>query len=308
MIAAAVETSRPIIEESGHQMTTSLPDEPVWVRCDRVRLAQVVSNLLNNAAKYTQRGGSIRLSVERVNDEAVFRVCDNGIGISSEMLPKVFELFTQVERSLDRSQGGLGVGLTVVKRLVEMHGGRVEAASSGAGGGSEFTVRLPALEAPSDAEVAPESPTESRPTAPLRVLVVDDNADAADSLAFLLKHGDHEVRTAHDGRRAVELALEFRPQAVVLDLGLPELDGYEVARHLRQSEATRGALLVALSGYGQQEHRRRASEAGFDHHFVKPVDFAALQRILFEAHHSGSGDLIRVGSGLDCRRQRSTRA
>ncbi len=296
VIAAAVETSRPIIEESGHQMTTSLPDEPVWVRCDRVRLAQVVSNLLNNAAKYTQRGGSIRLSVERAGDEAIFRVCDNGIGISAEMLPKVFELFTQVERSLDRSQGGLGVGLTVVKRLVEMHGGRVEAASSGPGGGSEFTVRLPALEAPSEAEVAPESATESQPASPLRVLVVDDNADAADSLAYLLRHGDHDVRTAHDGRRAVELALEFRPQAVVLDLGLPELDGYEVARHLRQHEATRGALLVALSGYGQQEHRRRASEAGFNHHFVKPVDFAALQRILVEAHQAGSPDLVRVGA------------
>jgi signal transduction histidine kinase len=298
VVAAAVETSRPLIEESGHQMTVSLPNEAVWVRCDRVRLAQVLSNLLNNAAKYTQRGGSIGLSVERVGEEAVFRVSDNGIGISTEMLPKVFELFTQVERSLDRSQGGLGVGLTVVKSLVEMHGGRVEAASSGAGFGSEFIVCLPALEAPPETEVAPETPAEIRtPAAPLRVLVVDDNADAADSLAFLLKHGEHEVRTAHDGRRAVELACEFRPQVVVLDLGLPELDGYEVARRLRQSEEVRGAMLVALSGYGQQEHRRRSSEAGFDHHFVKPVDFGALQRILLEAHHTRTGDLVKMGTG-----------
>jgi CheY-like chemotaxis protein len=214
------------------------------------------------------------------------------------MLPKVFELFTQVERSIDRSQGGLGVGLTVVNRLVEMHGGRVEAASSGAGCGSEFTVRLPALDAPPEAEVVTNSPVESQsPSTSLRVLVVDDNTDAADSLAFLLKHGDHDVRTANDGRQAVALALEFRPQAVVLDLGLPELDGYEVARRLRRSEATRGALLVALSGYGQQEHRRRSSEAGFDYHFVKPLDFSALQRILLEDHNPGTGELARVGSG-----------
>jgi signal transduction histidine kinase len=297
VVAAAVETSRPLIEESGHQMTVTLPEEPVWVRCDRVRLAQVLSNLLNNAAKYTQRGGLIALTVERSGGEAVFRVADNGIGISAEMLPKVFELFTQVERSLDRSQGGLGVGLTVVKRLVEMHGGRVEAASSGAGGGSEFTVRLPAIESPPDPEAVADAPLENRsPAAPLRVLVVDDNADAADSLAWLLRHGDHEVRTAHDGRQAVEVAHEFRPQAVVLDLGLPEIDGYEVARRLRQHADTRGALLVALSGYGQQEHRRRSSEAGFDYHFVKPLDFGGLQRILLEAQDRPRGELARVGS------------
>jgi signal transduction histidine kinase len=297
VVSAAVETSRPLIEESGHEMIVSLPEEPVWVRCDRVRLAQVLSNLLNNAAKYTQRGGVIRLAVERANGEALFRVSDNGIGIPAEMLPKIFELFTQVERSLDRSQGGLGVGLTVVKRLAEMHGGRVEAASSGPAGGSEFTVRLPALEAPPEGEMAAESPVESRiPAAPLRVLVVDDNADAAESLAWLLKHGEHEVRTAHDGREALEMAQQFRPQAVVLDLGLPELDGYEVARRLRQREETRGTLLVALSGYSQQEHRRRSSEAGFDYHFVKPVDFGALQRILVETHNTHADELARIGS------------
>ncbi len=297
VVAAAVETSRPLIEESGHQMTVTLPEDPLWVRCDRVRLAQVLSNLLNNAAKYTQRGGQIGLVVEQAGPEAVFRVSDNGIGISPEMLPKVFELFTQVERSLDRSQGGLGVGLTVVKRLVEMHSGRVEAISGGAGGGSEFIVRLPAIASPPETETLADAPTESRsPLAPMRVLVVDDNADAADSLAWLLRHGEHEVRTAHDGRKAVELAREFRPQAVVLDLGLPELDGYEVARRLRQNADTRGALLVAVSGYGQQEHRRRSSEAGFDYHFVKPVDFGALQRILIELNQHRSGQLARVGS------------
>jgi signal transduction histidine kinase len=297
VVAAAVETSRPLVEESGHELTVSLPDEPIWIRCDRVRLAQVLSNLLNNAAKYTQRGGSIRLEVNRVEGEVLFRVCDNGIGISAEMLPKVFELFTQVERSIDRSQGGLGVGLTVVKRLVEMHGGRVDATSRGAGCGSEFVVRLPMLEAPIEPATATDAPAESTALAPsLRVLVVDDNTDAAESLAWLLKHGDHEVRTAHNGRQAIELAREFRPQAVVLDLGLPELDGYEVARHLRQSDETRGALLVALSGYGQQEHRRRSNEAGFNYHFVKPLDFGALQRILSEAQHAQPDELARMGS------------
>jgi signal transduction histidine kinase len=298
VVAAAVETSRPLIEELDHNLTVSLPPEPVWVRCDRVRLAQVLSNLLNNAAKYTPRGGSIGLSVERSGEEAVFRVADSGIGISTDMLPKVFELFTQVERSLDRSQGGLGVGLTVVRRLVEMHGGRVEASSSGVARGSEFTVRLPALESPPQSEVLADPPSDSGiTTPPLRVLVVDDNADAAESLAWLLKQGKHDVRVAHDGRRAVELAQEFRPQAVVLDLGLPELDGYEVARQLRQSDETRGTLLIALSGYGQDEHRRRSSEAGFDYHLVKPVDFAALRRILVEAHHNGSDRLQRTASG-----------
>jgi len=297
VVSAAVETSRPLIEESGHQMSASLPEEPLWVRCDRVRLAQVLSNLLNNAAKYTQPGGLIRLEVDRSELHAVFRVSDNGIGISAEMLPKVFDLFSQSERSIDRSQGGLGVGLTVVKRLVEMHGGRVEVASNGPGTGSEFTVRLPVLEAPPDGCVVTDSPSENRsPESPLRVLVVDDNADAAESLAWLLKHRNHKVGTAHDGRRAVQLAQEFRPQVVVLDLGLPELDGYEVARQLRKSEATRGALLIALSGYGQQEHRRRSSEAGFDYHFVKPLDFAALQRILVESHDRHRGELAPVGS------------
>jgi signal transduction histidine kinase len=297
VVAAAVETSRPLVEESGHQLTVSLPDEPIWVRCDRVRLAQVLSNLLNNAAKYTQRGGTITLEANRVEGEVVFRVCDNGIGISAEMLPKVFELFTQVERSLDRSQGGLGVGLTVVKRLVEMHGGRVDAASRGAGCGSEFIVRLPVLDAPVEPETATDSPTESPSLTPsLRVLVVDDNTDAAESLAWLLKHGDHEVRTAHNGRQAIGLAREFCPQVVVLDLGLPELDGYEVARRLRQSDETRGALLVALSGYGQQEHRLRSNEAGFNYHFVKPLDFGALQRVLSEAQHARPDELAEMGS------------
>jgi signal transduction histidine kinase len=297
VVAAAVETSRPLVEESGHELTVSLPDEPIWVRCDRVRLAQVLSNLLNNAAKYTQRGGSIQLEVNRVEGEVLFRVSDNGIGISAEMLPKVFELFTQVDRSIDRSQGGLGVGLTVVKRLVEMHGGRVDAASRGAGCGSEFVVRLPVLEAPVEPATTTDAPAERGALTPsLRVLVVDDNTDAAESLAWLLKHGDHDVRTAHNGRQAIELAREFRPQAVVLDLGLPELDGYEVARHLRQSDETRGALLVALSGYGQQEHRRRSNEAGFNYHFVKPLDFGALQRILSEALHAQPDEFAQMGS------------
>jgi CheY-like chemotaxis protein len=262
-----------------------------------VRLAQVLSNLLNNAAKYTPHGGSIRLALDLEGDDAVFRVGDNGIGISPEMLPKLFELFTQAESSLDRSQGGLGVGLTVVKRLVELHGGRVDAASGGPGYGSEFTVRLTALATPPRADAAVDPPSESpSATAPLRVLVVDDNADAADSLAWLLKHSNHEVRTAHSGRKAVEVAGEFRPQAVVLDLGLPELDGYVVARQLRDRDETRGVLLVALSGYGQSEHRRRSNEAGFDYHFVKPLDFSALHRILREAQEKRAVGLARASA------------
>jgi signal transduction histidine kinase/DNA-binding response OmpR family regulator len=283
VVRAAVETSRPLIETGGHRLTVSLPENPVCVSCDRVRLSQVLANLLNNAAKYTPAGGTISISAAREGREAVFRVRDNGIGIPKEMLAKVFDLFTQVDRSLDRSQGGLGIGLTLARRLVEMHGGTLEALSEGTGRGSEFVVRLstlveaPKQETPKSADVARTGGDQ------LRILVVDDNVDAADSVAWLLRTKKHEVCVAHDGRAAVEVAGHFLPQVVVLDLGLPELDGYEVARRLRAAEGTRHALLLAVSGYGQDEHRKQSQEAGFDCHFVKPVDFNALLRAINEA-------------------------
>ncbi len=209
IVATAVETSRPLIDEAGHELTVSMPDETLWVKCDRVRLSQVLSNLLNNAAKYTRGGGSIHLSIEREGSECVFRVRDNGIGIPPEMLSKVFDLFTQVERSLDRSRGGLGVGLTLARRLIEMHGGRIDVASDGPGQGSEFTVRLPAVSPILPKESTPETgrtPAQSVPRVPLRILIVDDNVDAADSVAWLLRQQAHDVRTAHDGRSALEMA------------------------------------------------------------------------------------------------------
>jgi signal transduction histidine kinase/DNA-binding response OmpR family regulator len=282
IVAAAVETSRPLIEAAEHEFSVCLPDEPMWLDCDRVRLAQVLANLLNNAAKYTHRGGKIELALRREGDEAVFRVVDNGIGVSREMLTKVFDLFTQVDRSLDRSQGGLGVGLTLVRKLVELHGGRVEAASDGAGRGSEFIVRLPVGAGVSPPVSPPLPRADRRSPGRVSVLVVDDNADAANSLALLLQYKGHDVRTAHDGESALELAAIFRPQVVLLDLGLPELDGYEVARRMRAARETRAAQLIAISGYGQEEHRRRCFDAGFDRHFVKPIDVETLMRAVAE--------------------------
>jgi PAS domain S-box-containing protein len=281
VVARAVETSRPLLDARGHELTLDLPREPLRVEADATRLAQVVSNLLNNAARYTEEGGHIRLSVEPGRGEAVVRVRDDGMGIPAELLPQVFELFTQGDRSLARSEGGLGIGLTLVKRLVELHGGRVEARSAGPGRGSEFIVRLRTL-APQpkrDMEDGGRGPSEVPPR-PRRVLVVDDNEDAAESLALLLRARGHEIRTAHDGPSALSVAEDFRPEVVFLDIGLPRMDGYEVARRLRVQPGREGLLLVALTGYGQDEDRRRAEEAGFDAHLVKPADLEALQRLL----------------------------
>jgi signal transduction histidine kinase/DNA-binding response OmpR family regulator len=276
VVADAVETSRPLIDASNHQLDVSLPDENLWVTCDRIRLAQVLANLLNNAAKYTHPSGTISLTVRREGPHAVFRVRDNGIGIPVEMLSKVFELFTQVDRSLDRSQGGLGIGLTLVQRLVQLHGGTVEARSDGLGQGSEFTVRMDAAHEPTPSlSDVPAGAAESE-KGPYRVLVVDDNVDAANTIALLLRLKKHDVRTAHDGLAAVAEARRYHPHVVILDLGLPKLDGFEVARQLRRIPETRDALLVAVSGYAQDSHRQQAIEAGFQHHLVKPVDFGAL--------------------------------
>jgi CheY-like chemotaxis protein len=285
VVARAVEASRPLLDARRQELTVRLPPESLRVEADVTRLAQVVGNLLNNAAKYTGEGGHIGLTVEAAPAEAVLRVRDDGVGIPAELLPRVFDLFTQGDRSLARSEGGLGIGLTLVRSLVELHGGSVEARSEGADKGSEFIVRLPALRGSPARPESPSAPARCRSPA-RRVLVVDDSADTAESLALLLTVQGHEVRTAHDGPAALQAAEAFRPEVIFLDIGLPRMDGYEVARRLRGQMGLRDATLVAVTGYGQEEDRRRAEEAGFDAHLVKPADPGALERLLAAAGRS----------------------
>ncbi len=281
IVESAVESARPLIDARRHHLEISLPSEPVVVVADPTRLAQVVLNLLNNSAKYTADQGRIRLSVERQDDQAVIRVRDNGMGIAPELLPRVFELFTQAERTLDRSQGGLGIGLTIVRRLVEMQGGSVEAHSEGPGRGCEFVVKLPVAATQQNSPKLLADARTSRPKAQgMRVLVVDDHADSADSLSLLLVHLGHEVQTAYEGKTALAMAREFRPRFVFCDLGLPVMDGYEVARRLRSLPETRGSVLVALTGYGQEEDKKRSVTAGFHYHLVKPVSPRSLEDLL----------------------------
>jgi signal transduction histidine kinase/DNA-binding response OmpR family regulator len=283
VLARAVETCRPLIDERGHHLTVVVPSEGPRVEGDAVRLAQVVGNLLNNAAKYSEDRGQIWLSAGPEGEQAVIRVRDAGMGIPGDMLASIFDLFTQADRSLDRSQGGLGIGLTLVRQLVELHGGSVSAHSDGPGKGSEFVVRLPLLKeegasTKADPGAAPTTAFLLNPSK--KILVVDDNRDAAESLALLLEVAGHEVRACHDGRSALLRAEAFQPDAVLLDIGLPGMDGYEVARRLRALPGLRGALLVALTGYGQDEDQRRAREAGFDYHLIKPADLEALSGLL----------------------------
>lgn len=288
VVQSAVETTRHLLTAADHRLTVELPAEPVALEVDPLRLAQVVANLLNNAAKYTPPGGQITLTAARADNEIVIRVRDNGIGIPADKLPHVFELFMQVDRSLERSQGGLGVGLTLVKRLVEMHGGSVEARSDGAGAGSEFVVRLPAA-APRLASPAPPNGA-AGPNAPVarrRILVVDDNIDAAESLAVVLRTMGHEARTAHDGPAALDAAGAFQPEVVFLDIGMPKMNGYDVAQRMRGQAWGKGAMLVALTGWGQDEDRRRSREAGFDEHLVKPVDLTRLAALLAGIRQAG---------------------
>jgi len=279
LAAAAAEDARAVVEQAGHELAVALPAEPVFVDGDPTRLAQVVTNLLSNSAKYTHRGGRVKLAVGRENGSAVVRVADDGIGIPAAMLGRVFDMFTQVDRALEKTTGGLGIGLSLVKGLVEMHGGTVEARSEGEGRGSEFVVRLPAAlaAAPGPAAIEPEA---AAPPARRRVLVVDDNTDAAESLGELLTLLGHEVRTAHDGEAGVEAAEAFRPDVVLMDLGMPKLNGYEAARRIRGRPWGGGAFLVALTGWGQDGDRRQSAEAGFDTHLVKPVNPAALVKLL----------------------------
>jgi signal transduction histidine kinase len=279
VVASAIETSRPQVEAGGHELTVTLPDEPVHLDADPVRLAQVFLNLLNNAAKYTEKGGRIRLTAKRVGQEVVVSVTDTGIGIAPEHLPRLFDMFSQVASAMERSQGGLGIGLSLVKGLVEMHGGSITARSDGPGKGSEFMVRLPAADAP---PVRDEQPAEPGKLchAGCRIVVADDNRDAARSLAMLLGIMGHEVRTAGDGDEALTLAAEFRPDVALLDIGMPKRDGYETARSIRREPWGQTMMLIALTGWGQEEDRRQALEAGFNAHMVKPVDPDMLEKLL----------------------------
>lgn len=280
VIRSAVETTRPAIDAAGHSLAISLPAEPQVIKGDAVRLSQVFANLLNNATKYMNRGGQIWLTARREEREVVVSVRDTGIGIEPEMLPEIFTMFTQVDRSRRQAQGGLGIGLTLVRSLLEMHGGQIEARSAGVGQGSEFIVRLPLSgEAASEAD-RPDSRIPALPRH--RVLVVDDNCDAAVSLGHLLRLLGVDARVVHDGPTALETLRSYHPTVILLDIGMPGMDGYEVARRIREHAENRDITLIALTGWGQEDDRRRSSQAGFDHHLLKPADIATV-KTLFES-------------------------
>jgi signal transduction histidine kinase len=282
VLDAAVETSQPLIEQRGHKLIVKAPSAPIYIDGDLVRLAQVISNLLNNAAKYTGRGGRIWLTVARKENDSVIKIRDTGIGIPAEMMPQIFEMFTQADRT-NGPPGGLGIGLTLVKRLVEMHGGTITVHSEGLGKGSEFVVRVPMTSSPS---VPPEIQEKGKPKSKAekgtstRILVVDDNQDSADSIGLLLKLLGNEVRIEHDGLAAVDVANEFKPQVVLLDIGLPTLNGYEAAKKIRKKPWGRQAVLIAVTGWGETVDRQRSKKAGFDHHLVKPVEPDVLTNLL----------------------------
>jgi PAS domain S-box-containing protein len=282
VIEEALTTSRPFIDESQHKFSLVLPKQPVLLNADLVRMAQVLSNLLINAAKYTNPGGTISLRVERQDGEAVITIKDSGIGIPPELLPKIFDMFMQGDRTMTRTHGGLGIGLTLVKRLVEMHGGSVEAWSEGKDKGSQFTIRVPALVDPRNRERDAIPADDSMPKGHRRILIVDDNELSANSLSILLGMAGNETRTAYDGAEAVATAETFRPDVVLLDLGLPLMDGYETCTRIRQQPWGKDILVVALTGWGQAEDRRRSTEAGFDRHIVKPADPVQLMKMLAE--------------------------
>ncbi len=283
VVNSAVEVCEPMIKQREDELTVTLPDEPLYVDADKTRLTQILSNVLNNAVKYSDRGSRIWLTVQREGNEAVIRLRDNGIGIPPRMLPKVFEMFTQVDRSLEKKQSGLGIGLSIVKRLVEMHGGSIEAQSEGPGKGSEFIIRLPAAPSPTTEQPLRSSVEQpAQQTARYRILIADDNVDSAVSMAMMLSIMGHEVRTAHDGLEAVATASAFQPDLILLDIGMPKLNGYDACRRIREQPWSKNALIAALTGWGQEEDKRRSQEAGFDRHLVKPVEPDALEKLLVE--------------------------
>jgi PAS domain S-box-containing protein len=280
IVKGAIDTSRPLIDAAGHELFISLPDQPISLEGDPVRLCQVISNLLNNAAKYTPPKGKIWLTVSQEADQVAISVRDSGSGIPAEMLSRVFKMFTQLDRDKKQAQGGLGIGLALAKSLVDLHGGNIEVHSEGAGQGSEFIVHLPRAK-----QQSPQSRAQLRPhlksTAnSCRIMVVDDHAAGATMLAKLLENMGNEVRVADGGRAALAALSEWQPDVLLLDIGMPEMDGYEVANRIRQQPELDGILLVALTGWGQTDDRRRTEEAGFDHHLVKPVDIESLRRLL----------------------------
>ena len=281
VLRAAIETSGTLLKAGGQEFTVVLRDAPINLDADPVRLAQAVSNLLNNAAKYTERGGHISLIAERDGEDAVVTVRDTGVGIPAAVLPHVFEMFTQGEQTRTRTLGGLGIGLTLVKRLVELHGGAVNADSAGQNMGSTFVIRLPAVVDGTPGVLGePNGSGGASSLPPLRMLIVDDNRDAADSLAMLLRTAGNDIRTAYDGIEALQVASEFRPEVVLLDIGLPKLDGHEVAQRLRHEAWGRRVCLIAVTGWSDEADRARSRAAGFDHHLVKPLDTAHLAQLL----------------------------
>jgi CheY-like chemotaxis protein len=281
--AGAVEQVRSLIDARGHRLRLNAPDEPLTVLGDRTRLIQVLANLLNNSSKYTPDGGDISLTMASENRMVRISVRDNGIGIDPKLLPNIFDLFTQAERSPDRSQGGLGLGLALVRSLVDLHGGHVGARSDGPGTGSEFTVCLPRLDHISSIDAPRHQGAQPSLTHNgMRVLVVDDNVDAAESLALLLQVEGHQVSVGHSARDALRLAQTEAPQVFLLDIGLPDMDGYELARRLRATEGSANAILIALTGYGQEQDQQRSKDAGFNHHLVKPAGALEVSTLLAE--------------------------
>lgn len=278
VIHQAVEVARPLLDSAHHDLRVELPEEPIFLHVDPARLAQVFGNLLNNSCRYTKPGGTIWVSAKLLDSDVVVTVRDNGAGIPQDKLKSIFDMFTQVDRTPERSQGGLGIGLTLVKRLVEMHGGSVEAKSAGEGCGSEFQVRLPILTETKDVAPTPVAAQQDIPTR--RILIVDDNIDSADSLAMLLEITGNETYRAHDGIEAIEAAKKYRPEVVLLDIGLPKLNGHEVCRRLRDESWGKDIMVIALTGWGQEEDRRKSEEAGFNGHLVKPVNYDELLKLL----------------------------
>ena len=284
VVKTAAEASFSTIKEKQHNLIIKLPDMPVALDCDAARLSQVIANLLNNAAKYSVAGGEICLSSARHGDEIQISVKDNGVGISAADLPRVFDMFAQVDSTLGESQGGLGIGLSLAKQLVEMHGGRIEAQSEGLGKGSNFIINLPVSSTESAAQAAPAQAPQ-KPVDGKRILVADDNHAAADTLAMLLECDGHRIATVYDGEQALIAAESFCPEIIMLDIGMPKLDGYEIAQCIRAEPWGRNIKIIAMSGWAQEKDRQRGREAGFDHHLAKPVDPAELKELIAANSH-----------------------
>ena len=282
VVRSALEISRPLVEAGGHTLTVDGLNDPLWLDGDLTRLAQVVGNLLNNAAKYTPAGGRIDLSVKADGPDAVISVSDNGVGIPEDMLSAVFQLFAQVDQHLDRAHGGLGIGLALVQQLTTLHGGTVAVESGGIGQGSTFKVRVPLASSGLDTPHIEPAASDLVPARGMKVLIVDDMMEVAQTVGWVIEEMGHTYRLVHDGRQVLEAARDFRPDAILLDIGLPGLDGYAVCRLLRQDPELKHTTIIAQSGWGQDKHKASAAEAGFDHHLVKPIDFRALERLIAE--------------------------